>query len=210
MAAAWKYADCEPTELLVLLAIADNADDDGYAFPGLAYLAAKSRLARSTVQLRIASLVERGYLTVEESGGGRHSNRYRVVNLTPLPTVGIPSGGVTLPTVGTLPTDSSVTNHHVTEVPPNPPQSGGQRRCKRHKRPRQGCADCQVYDLIVEWCGKCSDPDRRRIEHPETRADLGPCPDCHFSLSRQTAGQPQDQARSTADGLTAPTRSRGP
>lgn len=30
------------------------------------------------------------------------------------------------------------------------------------------------------WCGECHES-TRRIEHPDTGADLGPCPDCHYS-----------------------------
>jgi 5-methylcytosine-specific restriction endonuclease McrA len=36
-----------------------------------------------------------------------------------------------------------------------------------------------------EWCGgqRCN-PGTRRLEHPESGADLGPCPDCHPSIAR--------------------------
>ncbi|MEU4228329.1 hypothetical protein AB0F17_28880 [Nonomuraea sp. NPDC026600] len=30
------------------------------------------------------------------------------------------------------------------------------------------------------WCGECRES-TRRVEHPDTGADLGPCPDCHYS-----------------------------
>ncbi|MFI9591248.1 hypothetical protein [Nonomuraea sp. NPDC052265] len=36
---------------------------------------------------------------------------------------------------------------------------------------------------VIPWCGTCSDPIRRRVEDAEVR-DLGPCPQCHFSISK--------------------------
>jgi hypothetical protein len=36
-----------------------------------------------------------------------------------------------------------------------------------------------------EWCGgETCNPNSRRLEHPETGADRGPCPDCHPSKAR--------------------------
>jgi len=35
------------------------------------------------------------------------------------------------------------------------------------------------------WCGECNQ--YRRLEHPDTGADLGPCPDCHPSLRKEPA-----------------------
>ena len=68
--------------------------------------------------------------------------------------------------------------------PPTPPLRGGNTRCAVHKRPRRGCADCTLPALapVPDWCGNCSPS--RRLEHPDTGTDLGPCPRCHPSVVR--------------------------
>jgi len=72
------------------------------------------------------------------------------------------------------------------EDPPDPPETGGDpgRRCKIHKRQRRGCADCALPALapVPDWCGACSPA--RRVEDPDTGADLGACPRCHPSKVR--------------------------
>lgn len=76
----WRYAQAGGTALIVLLAIADHADDDGFAFPSIATLARKARLDERTVQRIIRRLVDLGALQiVEATTGGRRSNTYRLV-----------------------------------------------------------------------------------------------------------------------------------
>ncbi|MFC7342062.1 helix-turn-helix domain-containing protein [Saccharopolyspora griseoalba] len=75
----WDESPAKGTELLMLLAIADNAADDGTnAFPSVSTLARKTRLDQRTVQRIIRKLSDQGQLLVEERGG-RHPNRYSVV-----------------------------------------------------------------------------------------------------------------------------------
>lgn len=81
---AWVYSYSEATlaDRLVLLAIADEADDDGTnAYPSQDRIAHKTRLSRSTVKRCVASLEAAGELLVtrpESTGRGRF-NRYTVV-----------------------------------------------------------------------------------------------------------------------------------
>lgn len=75
----WDHSPTKGTELLMLLAIADNASDDGSnAYPSIRTLANKTRLDSRTVQRIIRKLVDQDQLLVEERGG-RHSNRYTVL-----------------------------------------------------------------------------------------------------------------------------------
>jgi hypothetical protein len=57
MTRVWEHSQCKGSELLLLLAIADHANDDGYAFPSVATLAQKTRLSRRQV-LRVIQHVE--------------------------------------------------------------------------------------------------------------------------------------------------------
>ena len=62
--AVWEHSKSKRGALSVLLKIADNADADGYAFPGQNYLADKTNLSRRSVYSAIQKLVKAGELEV--------------------------------------------------------------------------------------------------------------------------------------------------
>ena len=102
----WEHSPAVGTELLVLLAIADNADDTGAnAYPSTDTLARKTRLDTRTVQRVIRRLEERS-LVVVDRGGGRAANRYSI----PLTTLQRPGDNPPNPD----PVDNSV------DKPPDP------------------------------------------------------------------------------------------
>lgn len=75
----WKHSPTKGSELLLLLAIADAANDDGTnAYPSTRTLARKTRLDTRTVQRIVRKLVTEGHIGVSERGG-RESNRYAVL-----------------------------------------------------------------------------------------------------------------------------------
>ena len=66
---------------IVLLALADSADDAGICWPGHRSLAAKCSVTVRTVQRTIAALQAQGQLLIEpryRQDGSRSSNRYRL------------------------------------------------------------------------------------------------------------------------------------
>jgi hypothetical protein len=76
----WEYSKATLAARLVLLAIADNAGDDGAkAYPSVATIARKARVGERTVQESIAKLVKLGELEVIYNGGPHGANRYRVI-----------------------------------------------------------------------------------------------------------------------------------
>ena len=80
--AAFKYQGITPSQKLVLLALANYADEEMRCFPGLDRIARDTCLSRSTVIRTIKSLSETGIIEVEKRGGmgdGRASNRYRII-----------------------------------------------------------------------------------------------------------------------------------
>jgi hypothetical protein len=79
----WEHSPAKGTELLTLLAIANNAADDGSnAWPSIARLAQKTRLDERTVRRVLHRLAEGGHLVIEVSAGPSGTNRYTVV-MTP-------------------------------------------------------------------------------------------------------------------------------
>ena len=78
MAWAWRQQLSGP-EKLVLMAVADHADDDGICWPGNAHIARKCNLSQRSVQRHIKNLIDNGYMTARRryrETGGQTSNLY--------------------------------------------------------------------------------------------------------------------------------------
>lgn len=80
----WQNGPDKSPDMLMLLAIADNADDDGTAWPSIETLARKCRVDRRTAQRTVRRLEVDGWLTTITGGGTRGGrevgipNRYRI------------------------------------------------------------------------------------------------------------------------------------
>jgi hypothetical protein len=79
MSIVWAKAPVDSGALLVLLALADNADDTGKAFPGVPYLAAKARMSERNVQLCLRKLADAGFIRIHHRGGPSGANKYQIV-----------------------------------------------------------------------------------------------------------------------------------
>lgn len=69
MTRVWKHSRREGTELLLLLAIADYADDHGVAHPYKAQLAKKCRISERTVQRLLKKIESEGELEIRRADG---------------------------------------------------------------------------------------------------------------------------------------------
>lgn len=70
MSWVWDHSGAAGGELLLLLAIADHASDDGTnAYPSVGTLARKCRVHTRTVQRQLRNLQELGAITITEHGG---------------------------------------------------------------------------------------------------------------------------------------------
>lgn len=80
MTRVWEHSGHKGSNLLLMLALADNANDDGIAWPGQKYLADKIRMSERTVRRLVGELVESGELEVLEQGGSgpRATTMYRI------------------------------------------------------------------------------------------------------------------------------------
>lgn len=78
MAAVWERSQHSGTHLLMLLAIADFADDEGRAYPSVPTLAKKCRMRERNAQYILAELVGSGELSTQRGKGPRGSNVYRI------------------------------------------------------------------------------------------------------------------------------------
>lgn len=112
MTAVWDNAGVQGSELLVLLALADWADDGGICWPAMSTLSQKARISERSAQRACRSLAEKGLLLIDDNAGPKGANRYMVLpaatttssgggdNLAPPDTA---SEGVTPVTQGVTP-----------------------------------------------------------------------------------------------------------
>lgn len=78
MSRVWKHSEQRGGALLILLALADFADDDGYAWPAVPTLAAKARMTERNARYTLRSLEAAGEITTTP-GGGRYGTSGYVV-----------------------------------------------------------------------------------------------------------------------------------
>ena len=72
----WEYSNQSSTDLLLLLAIADHADDDGVCWPGISRLAKKTRTSERQTIRNVEKLARRGEIFLSRQCGRGHSNLY--------------------------------------------------------------------------------------------------------------------------------------
>ena len=78
MSAVWDQAPHKRERLLVLLALADFADDSGLCWPSLPTIAAKARITTQGAIGIIKTLEADGDIVVKRGGGRGKSNRYQL------------------------------------------------------------------------------------------------------------------------------------
>ena len=88
MSAVWEKAPVDGGSLLVLLAMADFANDNGICWPSVPTLALKSRLSERQVQRVLRDLEDAKLIMVDKGTGPHGVNTYKVlvggVKLSPL------------------------------------------------------------------------------------------------------------------------------
>lgn len=78
MSLIWERAPYTAGSLLVLLALADWANDEGVAWPSMDRLAEKARIDRRSAQRIVRQLAKDGVLVLEEGGGRSKQHKYRI------------------------------------------------------------------------------------------------------------------------------------
>ena len=74
----WEHAKVPSTDLLVLLALADFATKDGWAWPAMETLARKTHLHERTAQRAVQRLAAAGLVAIYEGVGPYRTHKYRV------------------------------------------------------------------------------------------------------------------------------------
>lgn len=83
MSRVWERSALGGSELLLLLAIADHADDEGRAYPSVETLAKKVRMSARNARYLLAKIERSGELTIARNAGPRGCNLFTVQALQP-------------------------------------------------------------------------------------------------------------------------------
>lgn len=79
MTEVWDEAPFKGGDLLVLLALADFANDDGRCYPAVETIARKTRLTTRAVQLAMREMAAEGWLHIEDRGRVHETNIYTIL-----------------------------------------------------------------------------------------------------------------------------------
>lgn len=98
----WEYSQQSGTKLLIMLALADQANDQGECWPSIATVAHKARLSERGVQYVIQQLIGSGELALKDnnrvnadgkpSGGRGHTTHYQITVQKPSPIASANTG----------------------------------------------------------------------------------------------------------------------
>lgn len=78
MSLVWEHAPYTSGSLIVLLALADWANDEGVSWPSMDRLAQKARIDRRSAQRIVRQLAKDGVLKIEEGGGRGKQHKYLI------------------------------------------------------------------------------------------------------------------------------------
>jgi Helix-turn-helix domain len=164
MVEAWEL-DLSATHKLVLLALADNANEDGICWPSIATVARKSGLSVRCVQTAIRQMSKAGIVSVREKAG--QSNSYK---LTPEHGSRLPPRDVQRGAPGAPPPPHQV---HPTPAPgaPHPRTRCTQNPNESSENPKKACQPVDKREegkrLLPRVIAAISAPDLRKSLPPD-------------------------------------------
>lgn len=147
----WEHSQTKEGLLLLLLAIADYAHDDGSnAFPSLTTLAKKTRMTRTHVIRLVKQAEKLGELKVKRGHGKGHPNRYTIVmaNGNIITPFAKPNGHIGAPN-GHTPRYS---NHYIDPLDSTVP--GGKSAMTENQGVWIGDEEREQGYVFCGWCGE--------------------------------------------------------
>lgn len=168
----WTESTTGGTERLLLLAIADNAADDGTnAYPSLATLARKVRLDERTVRRLLRKLESARHIAVSVGTGPRGTNRYTVIMHSPVGN-SVPTPGQIAPQADCPPDNEGTTPDTVT--PPSPGHNCAPQTSLNFQRTSNGRASAPVRPAGKGPTARRPPAGSRQPEPPTRGAALPP------------------------------------
>ena len=121
MAQAMSIKVGNPLRKLVLIKLADNANDDGICFPSYQYIADVCEISKASARTHIDALIEMGFISkkARKNKDGSSSNLYilHLGNGMPADSTGMPADSTGMPadSTGGMPADSTITYHSINQ-----------------------------------------------------------------------------------------------
>jgi hypothetical protein len=171
MSLVWSVAPCRENSLLVLLALADWANDDGACWPSIPTLAEKTRIDRRSVQRIIRRLQSEQLIEIEEGRGRGNQHRYTVQKATLRRLLDERKGDFPDTQKATFPTEkAALRTEKATLVSPDPleeplvdPPRGQDTPLPPKGERRRGNYSLRVSAVFQFW--------QRRLDHPQAKLD---------------------------------------
>jgi hypothetical protein len=158
MARVWSYSQRKDGELLVMLALADFANDAGESWPSIPVLAAKARLTDRQTRRVLTKLETAGEVRRVKSNGGRNRRNHYFITVSENPDIitGKELQGKNNPVIGdtkTLTPMSGALNRHRTV------NSAAR---KKRAQPKPQNRDSRVKEYIDWFCHEYQNRHGRR------------------------------------------------
>lgn len=158
---AWEQA-IPPATKLVLMALADHADNEGVCWPGVRSVAEKTRLSKEAVRYHLRILRRRGLVVSEErvrEDGGHTSNTYRLpVNILTHPYQTVDTPPVTVEEGSIKQLIPMNRNRTVREpLPPVAPLKGGASTANKREPPKAKTKPSVSEPFVVRMVQDYSD-----------------------------------------------------
>lgn len=124
MAQAMSIKVGNPLRKLVLIKLADNANDDGICFPSYQYIADVCEISKASARTHIDALIKMGFVSkkARKNKDGSSSNLYLLHLEKGMP---VDSTGMLADSTGGMPADSTITCH--SSEPVNEPKKTSQK-----------------------------------------------------------------------------------
>ena len=155
MSWVWDNGPKDPTERLMLLALADWADDSGSCYPSMVGIAEKTAVTERGARGIVRRLEASGWITIKTGGGRGGKNVYRILMVKPGTRNPEPETGNEAETRNvTTQNPERDCNKPGTIVPPNRQEPSGNRQRPREAHPAvvvdqgQACRREQVLELM--------------------------------------------------------------
>ncbi len=131
MSEVWEHSKQKGNGLLLLLAIADFANDELKCFPSVDRLAFKTRMSRRNVQTLVRQMAEEGEILIHENAGPKGCNVYEIRGVQtlhgckPAPEKGTGGDANERPALASEPSVTVQTEPSVTDSASAPPKAEG-------------------------------------------------------------------------------------
>ena len=195
MAQAMSIKVGNPLRKLVLIKLADNANDDGICFPSYQYIADVCEISKASARTHIDALIKMGFVSkkARKNKDGSSSNLYllHLEKGMPADSTGMPadSKGMPADSTGGMPADSTITCH--SSEPVNEPKKTTQKSESEILLEQFGITGQLAKDFIAHRKAKkgvINQTQLNRLQKQADKAGISICEAVEICIERNWQG----------------------